>query len=180
MSVSLRPRRMSSRRSRSMWFCEIWRPSAALGTQTVITSPESLAYEEFENQRRYSSGSMSILMRSSSCDQTLTSDISFVVRVVLVRLARGEIVHIRHTLVRRIVVERERTSGVLERDRSAWTLGFFFLGLRVRTTLWLGVGSEVAGAAWRRRCERIERSRRAAEAATAAGARAAESSRART
>src|SRR5262245_41977067 len=124
---------------------------------------------------------MSILMRSSNCDQTLRSDISFVVRVVVLRIARGEIVHIRHALVRRIVVERERTSGVLERDRSARPLRFLFFGLRVRTTLRFRVGPEVAGAARRRGCEGIERARRAAETASAAaGARAAESARART
>src|SRR5438045_2703580 len=114
MSVSLRPRRVSSRRKRSMWFCEIWRPSAADGTQTVMMSPESLAYDDAENQRRNSSGSMSVLMLSRSCAQILASDISFVVLLfigvllfvdVLGRLAGREIVDIRQRLVRRIVVQ---------------------------------------------------------------------------
>src|SRR6266545_2088550 len=95
----------------------------------------------------------------------LASDISFVVLLGLVgRFARGEIVDIRQSLVRRIVVERERAAGVLQRNGSAWPFRFLLFRLGVRTALRFGVGTEIARAARCRRRERVE-SRWTAEAA---------------
>src|SRR5262245_41952526 len=101
--------------------------------------------------------------------------------VVRRRLARRDVVDIRHVLADVVhVVEGERAAGGLHRNRAARALGFFFLGRGVLAALRLGVGAEVAVARRRRRV-RIESGSAESAAATrtrttkaAAGARAAE------
>src|SRR5260221_13825278 len=78
---------------------------------------------------------------------------------VLARFARGDVVHFRQFLVRRVhVVEAERAAGVLQRNRAARFVVAFLLSLCAAAALRLGVGTEIPAA-----------SRRAARDAAAAG-----------
>src|SRR6185436_18334835 len=97
--------------------------------------------------------------------------------VLVLRLARREIVEIRQRHLRRVVLERVRAAVGLHRNGAARALIVLLLRFGVATALWFRVRSEVAASRASRRNDRggIERPGREAawtRAGESAGARA--------